>query len=869
MNLRSLLGQAAGSALLVLLAACGGGGGEIAPASTYTVGGTVAGLATGAQVVVNNGGTDPLTISANGAYTFANQVVSNGTYAVTVTTQPTGQTCSVANGSGAGVTANVSNADITCSDISYAVGGTVSGLGSGQQVTLSNNGVVANVTADGSFTIPASAPFNGTYAVSVTTQPTGQTCTVSNGIGAGVTADVTNVAVACAVDTFTVSGTLSGLASGQQVTLTNNGGDAVTVSADGSFTFPQSVAFNGGYAVVVGTQPTGQTCTVSSGVGAGVTSNISDVTVACSTNTFTIGGAVTGLASGQQVTLVNAGGMADQQTVTADGSFTFGTSVAFNGSYAVTVATQPTGQTCTVSNGSGAGVTANIANVTVNCSTNTYTVSGTVAGLAGGRQVTLRNNGANPTTVNANGAFSFSTQVAYNGAYAVTVGTQPTGQTCTVSNGSGTVTGAVTNVSVTCSTNTYTVSGTVNGLTTGQQVTLNNAGANATTVSFGGSQNFSFTVNYGGNYTIQVGTYPTAQYCTVASGTGTNVTANVTGVSVSCRALVAYVINKNDATVQWLNVASDGSLSVGGGLATGTAGAVPQGIAVDPARKFLYVANSGDANVALFTINADGSLTAGATTASPALTSPWGVTVDPTGSYLYVVDRDNGAGSSVVSQYAINSTTGALTPLGTPTVTVPNRPHYVTINAAGTFAYVAEWDNAQVSVYSISGGSLSASPVSTAPAGNSPLSVTLDASGTHAYVANYGDGTVSQYTVAGNGALTPMSTATVAAGTSTWPVTIDPSGRYAYVANAGSDNVTQYSIDASTGALTNLGNVAADFGPQGIAIDPRGTNVYVVNGNHDSVWRYTIGGGGTLTHPGGASTTTDAFPFSIILTTVR
>jgi len=100
-------------------------------------------------------------------------------------------------------------------------------------------------------------------------------------------------------------------------------------------------------------------------------------------------------------------------------------------------------------------------------------------------------------------------------------------------------------------------------------------------------------------------------------------------------------------------------------------------------------------------------------------------------------------------------------------------------------------------------------------------------------------------------------------------VTIDPSGRYAYVANAGSDNVTQYSIDASTGALTSLGNAAADFGPQGIAIDPRGTNVYVVNGNHDSVWRYTIGGGGTLTHPGGASTTTDAFPFSIILTTVR
>lgn len=60
--------------------------------------------------------------------------------------------------------------------------------------------------------------------------------------------------------------------------------------------------------------------------------------------TFAIGGSVTGLASGEQLTLTNNGG--DALTVTADGSFTFATRIAQNGSYAVALSSQPAGQTC-------------------------------------------------------------------------------------------------------------------------------------------------------------------------------------------------------------------------------------------------------------------------------------------------------------------------------------------------------------------------------------------------------------------------------------------------------------------------------------------------------------------------------------------
>ncbi|MEO6689096.1 MAG: hypothetical protein ABIN56_08265, partial [Dokdonella sp.] len=96
----------------------------------------------------------------------------------------------------------------------------------------------------------------------------------------------------------------------------------------------------------------------------------------------------------------------------------------------------------------------------------TYTVGGNVGGLTGSGLVLSLNSGAQTLPVAASGAFTFPTGLANAAPYAVTVGTQPTGQTCSVTNGSGTIAGAnVTNVSVTCAAApTFTVGGTVSGL---------------------------------------------------------------------------------------------------------------------------------------------------------------------------------------------------------------------------------------------------------------------------------------------------------------------------------------------------------------------------------------------------------------------
>ena len=109
-----------------------------------------------------------------------------------------------------------------------------------------------------------------------------------------------------------------------------------------------------------------------------------------------------------------------------------------------------------MTNGSGTASTSNITNVQVTCA-NAYTVGGTVSGLSG--TVVLQNNGGDNRIINSNGSFTFATPVAQGAPYSVTVLTQPTGQTCSLTNDSGTMGGAnVTNVGVSCVTNTTTLS---------------------------------------------------------------------------------------------------------------------------------------------------------------------------------------------------------------------------------------------------------------------------------------------------------------------------------------------------------------------------------------------------------------------------
>src|SRR5260370_16670291 len=74
----------------------------------------------------------------------------------------------------------------------------------------------------------------------------------------------------------------------------------------------------------------------------------------------------------------------------------------------------------------------------------------------------------------------------------------------------------------------------------------------------------------------------------------------------------------------------------------------------------------------------------------------------------------------------------------------------------------------------------------------------------------------------------------IAAGSTPASVVVDPSGRFAYAAsNAFSvgetGNVFMYTINATTGALTSIGTIAAGIDPASVAVDTSPRFAYVAN----------------------------------------
>ncbi|MEM9533304.1 MAG: choice-of-anchor Q domain-containing protein, partial [Pseudomonadota bacterium] len=150
---------------------------------------------------------------------------------------------------------------------------------------------------------------------------------------------------------------------------------------------------------------------------------------------------------------VQLGGL-PAQLVTGNGQVYLGSLLAGD-SYSVTVASQPTNPTqiCTVTAGSGTVASADVT-VAVECVLATFAIGGTVSGLAGSG-LSLRLNGQSDLAINSNGSYTFASQIPDQQSYSVAVDDLPTGpdQLCSVSNASGTVSGAnVSNVDVDCQT---------------------------------------------------------------------------------------------------------------------------------------------------------------------------------------------------------------------------------------------------------------------------------------------------------------------------------------------------------------------------------------------------------------------------------
>ena len=71
-------------------------------------------------------------------------------------------------------------------------------------------------------------------------------------------------------------------------------------------------------------------------------------------------------------------------------------------------------------------------------------------------------------------------------------------------------------------------------------------------------------------------------------------------------------------------------------------------------------------------------------------------------------------------------------------------------------------------------------------------------------------------------------------------IKITPTGRYLYASNRGHDSIAGYSVDAGTGELTPLGQIATEKTPRMFNLDPTGHFLYALGQGTGGLASYRI-----------------------------
>jgi 6-phosphogluconolactonase (cycloisomerase 2 family) len=321
-------------------------------------------------------------------------------------------------------------------------------------------------------------------------------------------------------------------------------------------------------------------------------------------------------------------------------------------------------------------------------------------------------------------------------------------------------------------------------------------------------------------------------------------------------------------------------------------------LTVHPSNKFVYV-TTGSNSIAGFKIGTAGLLTPLPGSPFPTASTWQGIFFTPTGKFGYTQSYANSSGEI----FSVNTTTGALTSLGT--VVLGSGAGDLAITAKGNFIYAANNEGSTISGFAINPttGALTAVPGSPFAAGPSCATDWVHPSGKFLYGENF-DGSISAYSInpttgtltqiagspfpgppyAGNssmrgtpnghflyvgpstggvgafsinqttGALTAVAGSPFAAGSNTFVSIADPSSKFLYAENNGGGEIPLFifSIDPSTGALTQTGAQGL-VGAQALwlgfttgtaAVKYTPTFAYATNSGSKSISELSIAGGG-------------------------
>jgi 6-phosphogluconolactonase (cycloisomerase 2 family) len=328
---------------------------------------------------------------------------------------------------------------------------------------------------------------------------------------------------------------------------------------------------------------------------------------------------------------------------------------------------------------------------------------------------------------------------------------------------------------------------------------------------------------------------------TVAPGTAP------AGIVIDPSGKFAFTANRGSNDVSVFKIETNGILTkVGASQATGS-DPVSITVAQVSTQLFVYTANNVSNDISAFSVDAStGALTSVPGSPFAAGTGPRSITVTPDGQIVYIINDT----SKNVLAYKINASSGALinrttvVPLTNSTVTALQKPVYISVDATGTFAYIADVDGNKVITYSIGTGSQIGKLTETS-AKTESSAFHLTTSGNFAYVSSLNN--ISSYSITGaSGILAKVGSAVSGA----WSMAVDQPGKYIYTANYATDTASIFTI-GSSGALSNEVTIAAGSQPRYIALDPSSTFAYVVNYKSDDVYVYSINQTtGTLTYVG-------------------
>jgi YVTN family beta-propeller protein len=268
-------------------------------------------------------------------------------------------------------------------------------------------------------------------------------------------------------------------------------------------------------------------------------------------------------------------------------------------------------------------------------------------------------------------------------------------------------------------------------------------------------------------------------------------------------------------------------------IATIPVGDTPAGIAVTPNNRFAYVANNNNDSIpngdTVSVLNLTYN-TLEQTISDSSFNQPYTVTINAAGTRAYVTNSNST--TVTIIDLNTNTVTGTIGGFDGPSglVITPDDTHAYVNNYGGPPPGVGSGSGTTVRVVDLNTNAIVGSPITV---GLAPAALAITPDGAYVYVVNYvdgnqGTGTISIINTRDNSvwlnAITGFS--------GPFAIAITPNGKYAYVTNFGSNNfspvgTTVSVVDVSSNTI--VATITLGVQPSGVAITPDGSFAYVSN----------------------------------------